>query len=940
MRSECIRDFIQKTRYSITRLTCFEIAHGLPVFTAAGGERYNPGQSMTLASGIRLGPYEIQTRLGAGGMGEVYRAHDTRLGRDVAVKVLPQHLSCNPELKARFEREARAISALSDPHICHLYDIGSQGGTDFLVMELLDGESLADRLHKGPLPLRQALQYGIDIAEALDVAHKNGIVHRDLKPANVMLTRSGAKLLDFGLAKPNVVAVGPMGSSGSISELTPSTPTMSIAALSTPGPALTQQGLVVGTFQYMAPEVLQGQEADARSDLFALGTVLYEMISGKRAFEGKSPLSVITAILEKEPERMTHASPTVEHVIRACLAKDPSERMQSAREVVRELRWVAEAPLLAEGAELATAQRSRRWLLWIAVTGAAACAMLFAIMYVSLARGPGQMMRSYIPPPEKASFAFNGDAAGPVVISPNGSAIAFVADDADAKHMLWVRELNADSARSLAGTEGATFPFWSPDGRFLGFFADGKLKVIDIGGGAAAVLCEAPQGRGGAWNQEGIIIFSSSFQGPIYKIPAAGGIPAQITKVDASQHDSHRWPVFLPDGKHFLYLAVSHRNPSDPADAVYLGSLDGKETRLVMHSIANAVLGAGHILFLHGNQLMAQEFDVKMGKILGSPSRIADDVQNDPTTWHGSFDVSKNGILVHGRGGGAESELRWFDRSGRQISKVGSPELRLFNLRLSPKGDRLATEASSDIWIYDLARNVRTRLTFNGQNQFPAWSPDGEWVAFGGAPSANFVPIERKRSNGSGEVETLLKSNGNPIPNDWSPDGRFLLYTEGLVGSGQTVWALPLSGDRRPTAVTTRQEGIDQSDAAFSPDGRWVAYSSTESGQSEVYIMPFNRNGGRWQVSTSGGNKSRWSRDSKELFYIALDRTLMSVPVMLSKDSPKLGAPQPLFRTSIVGFFSLFDVSSDGKRFVIASTVQSQNAPLALVVNWTELLKK
>src|SRR5437762_67625 len=430
---------------------------------------------MALAVGTKLGPYEIHSPLGAGGMGEVYRAKDTRLGRDVAVKVLPQHLSSDPDLKARFEREARASSALSDPHICHLYDIGSQDGIDYLVMELLEGESLADRLQKGPLPLKQAVQCGIEIAEALDKAHKNGIVHRDLKPGNVMLTKSGAKLLDFGLAKPMLAVIGAVRSSVS-GKLTPSTPTMSIAALSSPPAELTQRGMVVGTFQYMAPEVLQGQEADARSDIFALGAMLYEMVSGKRAFAGKSQLSVMTAILEKEPEPMLQAPPTLDHVVRTCLAKDAAERLQTALEVARELRWVAEGPRLAQEPE-STGKRSGRWLWWVVTAVAATSAILFAVLYFAASTRPEQLIRSYIPPPDKASFAFNGDVAGPVVISPDGSAIAFVADDADSKHMLWVRELRANSARPIARTVGATFPFWSPDGRVLGFFGDGKLKL-------------------------------------------------------------------------------------------------------------------------------------------------------------------------------------------------------------------------------------------------------------------------------------------------------------------------------------------------------------------------------------------------------------------------------------------------------------------------------
>jgi len=756
-----------------------------------------------------------------------------------------------------------------------------------------------------------------------------------------MLTKSGAKLLDFGLAKP--VSASVTGSALS-SSLTPSTPTMTVAAMSVQSSPLTQRGMMVGTFQYLAPEVLHGKEADARSDIFALGAVLYEMITGKHAFAGKSQLSVMTAILEKEPERMAQAPPALEHVVQTCLTKDPAERLQRASEVARELRWVAEGPALVHVKEPTTARTvSRPWVWWGVTALSLACATLFAVLYVEVASKPLQMIRSYIPPPEKASFAFNGDTAGPVVIAPDGSAIGFVADDVDGKHMLWVQELSTNSARVLAGTEGATFPFWSPDGRSLGFFGAGKLKTIDVGGGAVTTLCEALQGRGGSWNRDGTIIFSASFQGPIYKIPESGGAPVPITKVDVSRHDSHRWPAFLPDGKHFLYLAVTHRNLSDPADAIYLGSLDGTEATLVMPSVTAAVFSQGHILFLRGNQLMAQEFDTASRKLLGTAIKIADDVQNDPTTWHGTFDSSKNGTLVHGIGGGAESQVTWFDRSGKPLANVGKPEVNLFNLRLSSGGDRLIAEMLGDAWVYDLARNVKTRLTFSGV-QSPVWSPNGDWVAFSGPPPPRDLSaggtIQRKHSDGSGEVETLLTSQ-NATPNDWSPDGRFLLYTEGLSGADQNVMALPLSGDRQPIAVTTQRGGVDQSDAAFSPDSRWITYASTESGRSEVYVMPFQHGGGRWQVSTAGGDHSRWNPSGKEIFYMALDRTLMAVPITLGQESVKLGSPQPLFRTSVIApNTSSFDVSADGKRFVVDSTIQSHNAPVAIIVNWTAVLKK
>jgi eukaryotic-like serine/threonine-protein kinase len=892
---------------------------------------------MAINSGTKLGPYEIQSPLGSGGMGEVYRARDTRLGRDVAVKVLPQHLSSNSDLKARFEREARAISALSHPHICHLYDIGSQDGTDYLVMELLEGESLADRLQRGALPLKKALDFGIQIAEALEKAHEQGIVHRDLKPGNVVLTKSGAKLLDFGLAKPNLALVAAAASPSS-DKLTPSTPTLSIAALSAPVAPLTQQGQVLGTLQYMAPEVLRGQEADARSDIFSLGCVLYEMVSGKHAFEGKSQLSVVTAILEKDPESMPSIPAPLEHVVATSLAKEPADRWQTSRDLARELRWVAQSSSAVAKPEVARIRwRSRAWMPWTSAVLASACALFFAALYLQVANRPVRVVRAQIAPPQNATFAFNSDVAGPVVMAPDGNALAFVADSVDGKHMLWVRELSADTARALPGTEGATFPFWSPGGRTLGFFADGKLRTIDIDGGAPTAICDAAQGRGGAWNKDGIIIFSPAFQGALYKVAATGGMPVQVTKIDSTKHDSHRWPIFLPDGRHFLYLAVTHRRVTDPADAIYLGSLDGSESRMVMSSLANVIFSKGYVLFLRGNQLMAQEFDAARGVLRGSASKIADDTQNDPTTWHGTFDASSNGVLVYGTGGGAEAQLTWFDRDGKVLGTVGSSEVGLSELRLSPEGGRVGTTAAGDIWVHDLTRNVRTRLTFNGQNQSPVWSPDGNWIAF-----FDFTTLTRKRADGAGEAEKLFDNPHNTTATDWSPDGKFLLYNEGLSGTGQKVWALPMEGEPKPILLTPAKEGVDQSDAAFSPDGRWISYSSTESGRNEVYVAPFQHGAGRWQVSTSGGDWSRWSHDGKELIYMALDRSLIAVPVTLGLERVTLGTPHVLFRTTVMANnLSTFDFSHDGKRVLIASTTsQSQSAPLTVVLNWAAELRK
>src|SRR5438552_802934 len=546
---------------------------------------------MAIAAGTRLGPYEVVAPIGAGGMGEVYRGTDTRLDRVVALKILPSHLSSNPELRERFDREARAISSLSDPHICTLYDVGHQDGTDYLVMEFVEGESLAERLNKGPLPMEQVFRYGIEIAEALDKAHRHGIVHRDLKPSNIMITKSGAKLLDFGLAKMAMQE----------------SPIVQLSHLPTAQRQLTQEGTILGTFQYMAPEQLEGLEADARTDIFAFGNVLYEMATGRRAFEGKTKTSLIAAIVDRDPPAISSilpmTPPAFERVVKTCLAKDPDDRWQSARDVANELRWIQKA-----GPIVPVVRKTREWIAWSVAAVAILAAAAFAYLHYR-AEVP-QTIQSAILPPEKANFSFTPPTGG-MAISPDGRRIVFRVNS-DGKTMLWVRSLNGSAAQSLLGTEEATFPFWSPDSRFIAFFAGGKLKKIDANGGPSQPICPVtPQARGGSWNTDGVILLCGGTREPVSKVAAEGGAPQPVTKLKKGEC-SHRWPSVLPDGRHFLYFAQAWTGQPSDRDKTYIGSLDSAEERPLLSSSGPAIYAPpGYIVFVRERMLLAQRFDAK-----------------------------------------------------------------------------------------------------------------------------------------------------------------------------------------------------------------------------------------------------------------------------------------------------------------------------------------
>jgi Tol biopolymer transport system component/tRNA A-37 threonylcarbamoyl transferase component Bud32 len=901
---------------------------------------------MGLSSGTKLGPYEIGAPLGAGGMGEVYRARDTRLDRSVAIKILPQHLADKADASERFEREARTISSLNHPNICQLHDVGTHDGVRYLVMELLEGETLAERLRRGPLPMEQVLRYGAEIATGLQAAHRCGVVHRDLKPGNIMLTKSGAKLMDFGLAKgmtsPNAVS----------SELT-ATLTSSHA---TP---LTQQGTIVGTFQYMAPEQVEGKEADARSDIFSLGAVLYEMVSGKRAFEGKTLVSVAASILEKEPEPIRTLQPvtpaSLERAIRKCLAKDPDERWQSAGDLASELKWIAEGsgslPAVARPAP-ARGVRVSEWLAWMFLAMAVIAVVVLSLV-LGFSGGNKPVVRTQIAAPEKLQFNFVGDNGGPPVISPDGKNIVFSGRE-DGKNHLFLRLLDKLTPQSIAGTDEGTFPFWSPDSRSIAFFADGKLKRIDLAGGAPLTICDAPAGRGGSWSKNGNIVFSPTFTDALLQVPATGGTPSQATKL-SDKYTTHRWPWFLPDGRHFLYLAANHAATTSASTAVFWASLDGKENKFLFVSRSNAIFVSGYMLYVRDNTLMAQPFDGSQGEFKGDAVALNDDVQIDGTVWRGAFSASENGTLIYQPGmARAGARLTWFDRSGKELGSVAGPDAYSL-VELSPDDKKAAVtlggNPSGVIWIYDVVHNTRTRFTFGSDSSVGAiWSHDGKQIAYlAGDPTNVFSrKLIVKAADGSGQPKEIgnigsAQSLQEEL-DDWSPDGHYLLYDAGTIGkdNGVDIWALPMFGDTKPFAFISAPG--DQGFAQFSPDGKWVSYASTETGRMEVYVMPFPATGAKWQISTNGGTRPRWRRDGKEImFEVPGSGKVMSAQVNTHGSNFEPGEIRVLFEGTNLppnNAGSQWSLTSDAQRLLAITTGETGALPLTLIQNWTAELKR
>ena len=888
---------------------------------------------MSLTAGSLLGPYEIVAPLGAGGMGEVWRARDTRLERTVAIKVLPSHLSSNPQLRERFDREAKTISSLTHPNICTLYDVGHQDGIDYLVMEHLEGETLADRLVKGALPIDQVLRYGTEIAAALDKAHRQGIVHRDLKPGNIMITKGGAKLLDFGLAKFSQSMDAPLAQ---------------LTSFPTEQKALTQEGTILGTFQYMAPEQLEGAEADARTDIFSFGAVLYEMATGARAFQGKNKTSLIAAIVDREPAPMASfqpmTPPAFERVVKTCLEKDPDDRWQTAHDVMLELKWIGEAGSQAGVPAIKVhRRRNREMLAWIIAALAVAAA---ATTLVLRPRTTPRRVELSVVTPEKGEFNFEN---GPMAISPDGTRLAFIASSSG-KVELWLRSLNAGTAQPMPGTEGAAFPFWSPDSKFLAFFAGGKLKKIDVTGGPPQTICDASATpRGGTWNREGLILFSPNTRDPIQRVSAAGGIPQPVTKIDtAAMEFSHRWPSFLPDGKHFLYLNQTYGGGTD-RNRIVVGSLDSQEKKTIVAVNSPALYTPqGYLLFARENTLLAQKFDSKSFKTIEDAFPIADPVETYGSTGSAIFSVSEEGTLAYHIGaGGGMSQLMWIDRSGKPLGTIGAPG-DYSRPKLSHDGRRVAVEVfdpkagSPDIWVTEIARGTFSRFTFEPTEEvFPLWSPDDRRIVYSSQkPDRITRAINVKASSGAGASETILERVALLFAVDWSRDGRFLI-TQMNDPKTKTGWNLGVLSiaDRiwKPFAETPFNEVLGQ----FSPDGHWIAYVSDESGRSEVYVQPFPGPGGKWQISTNGGTAPRWRADGQEIFYKTPEGKIFAVAVTTGTGFDA-SVPVLLFSARFKAApGAQWDVSADGKRFLINQpVVDVAPAPMSVVLNWTAGLKK
>ena len=910
---------------------------------------------MSLAAGTRLGPYEIISAIGAGGMGDVYKAKDTRLDRTVAIKIV------RTDFSERFEREAKAISALNHPNICTLHDVGrfraegAPAGQDedvsFLVMEFVDGAPIA-----GPLPLADVLRYGVQICEALEAAHRKSIVHRDLKPANILATRSGIKLLDFGLAKLQPGRTSAPGNEATMA-------------------ALTGAHTIVGTPQYMAPEQIEGREADARSDIFALGCVLYELITGTRAFQGNTASNVMAAILATEPRRIGELAPVtppaLDWVVMRCLAKDPEARWQSARDVALQLKWIADQPAVAADAE--PAARPRRALLTGLAIGIAITAAVAAIgLYVT--RGRSQQtataelpsLQAAVVLPRDLRLAVGEDPSARFAISPDGRRLAVVASDPGGDK-IWVRPLDGVTAQAVAGTEGASYPFWSPDSRSIGFVArpggdvvaggSPRLMRVDLSSGQVTTLAETTLAAIGAWNRDGVILFTAARNGPIHRVGTSGGVSAPVTTLDRDAGEvQHVHPSFLPDGRHFLYTAIGSKTggATDPR-GVYVGSIDPAEKpALLFEGGTNAKFADGHIIFVRNGRLMAQPFDLAGRRFEpgATPRLLAEGVQElggAGAANAGAFSVSDTGVIAYQAVAPVTMQLEWWSRGGQRISALGG-QADYADVVLSPDGQRAAVsqlnpvEGTRDLWVFDVKRTVSERVTTNpGDDIAPVWSPTGDRLVYSSGRQGRSDLFQKPSTSADGE--TLVPVTGLDVGKfaaDWSRDDVLIFIAGGRIIARSDLWLLPLAGERRPIAFA--ESPAVETHARFSPDGKWVVYTSIDSGRFEVYVRPAIGDGPRERVSVNGGRYGLWRRDFSEVFFLSPDNKIMSAAVRVQNGRIQVGAIQPLFqinfrRVRLDGY--PYAVSPDGQRFLVNTLIEDAAPPaISLIVNWRQALRR
>ncbi len=897
---------------------------------------------MSLAPGTKLGPYDIVAPLGAGGMGEVYRARDTRLERTVAIKILPAHLSSDPVHKQRFEREAKIISSMNHPHICVLHDVGQQDGINYLVMECVEGETLTKRLEKGALPLEQVLKYGMQIADALDKAHRSGVIHRDLKPGNVMLTATGAKLLDFGLAKP----AAPLASLATLT-----------AAVTRSSP-MTEQGAIVGTFQYMSPEQIEGKELDGRSDIFSLGAVLYEMVTGKKAFEGKSQLSVASAILEKEPAAIgtikPMTPPALDHAVRRCLTKEPERRWQSAADLAGEMQWIAEAGSQAGGPvpEVPHRKLGER-LAWVA-----ACVLGIALAVVAM----GWRRTDRTPAPAAPLVRLNAELSPDTAIdrfrgawlalSPDGTRIVVAeSDPSTGTWRLVARSLDQSQFVPLFGADRGRTPLFSADGQWIALFADGKLKKIPVQGGAPVTLCDAPGfPRGASWGGDGNIVaaFNDGAIG-LVRVPSGGGVPTALTQLSKEKGETaHGWPQVLPGSQAVLFTAYRAAS-SDDGEIVVVSLKTGERKTVYKGGFFGRYLPSGHLVFLRQNTLFAAPFDLERLALTAAPQPIIEEV-NSSTRGGGDFDFSRNGTLVYvsSKGPSLNRQIAWLGGTGQTKPLQETPS-HYESPRFSPDGKRLAFDLAAgpvqgDIWVKDLERDTMSRLThLPGRSTKPVWTPDGGGIVFG--VTQQEVPgIYWIRADGTGEGQLLMREEDKRrlSPSSISPDGKRLAYSQYSTDIHGEIWTAPLEGDSEHPRLGKPEvflhTSFSEAYPVFSPDGHWLAYSSDESGTPELYVRPFPGPGGKLQISTGGGSYPIWSRKEHKLYFLTPDWRIMVLDYVANGGSFVPGKPQLWSPRSLVYMGGLYpyDLAPDGKSFAVvldtAGTEQEQKRTESVVV--------